>query len=175
MERPALGRDLAVPGDADRGRHPYLLQAVAARPGWRVCDIGCGGRAADHRDRRSRGARGRSRRLRHLGAAARTRPDRAADAGCANVRFVEMDVQTGTGDHGPFDLAVSQFGVMFFDEPTAAFAAIRDHLTPAGRFVFACWQGVERNPWHLGTALRRSCRRPGAGAGEEPGRAVRLR
>jgi SAM-dependent methyltransferase len=43
---------------------------------------------------------------------------------------------------------------MFFDEPTAAFASIRRHLVPGGRFVFACWQGVERNPWHLGTALR---------------------
>ena len=44
---------------------------------------------------------------------------------------------------------------MFFDEPTAAFAAIRRHLVAGGRFVFACWQGVERNPWHLGTALRK--------------------
>ena len=27
-------------------------------------------------------------------------------------------------------------------------------LVPGGRFVFACWQGVEHNPWHLGSALR---------------------
>ena len=25
---------------------------------------------------------------------------------------------------------------------------------PGGRLVFACWQEVERNPWHVGTALR---------------------
>ena len=54
----------------------------------------------------------------------------------------------------PFDLAVSQLGVMFFDEPLAAFGAIRAGLRPGGRFVFACWQGVEHNPWHTGTALR---------------------
>ena len=65
-----------------------------------------------------------------------------------------MDVQTGTLEPGPFDLAVSQFGVMFFDEPTAALAAIKTRLAPDGRFVFACWQSVERNPWHVGTALR---------------------
>ena len=80
---------------------------------------------------------------------------RADQAGAANVRFVETNVQDGGWEDSPFDLAVSQFGVMFFDEPTAAFAAIRTHLVPDGRFVFACWQGVERNPWHLGTALKK--------------------
>ena len=80
--------------------------------------------------------------------------NRAESADAANVRFVRLDVQTGTLDEAPFDLAVSQFGVMFFDEPTAAFSAIRSYLRPGGRLVFACWQGVERNPWHVGTALR---------------------
>ena len=65
---------------------------------------------------------------------------RAAEAGRSNVRFVDMDVQTGTLELGPFDLAVSQFGVMFFDEPTAALAAIKlgwrrtgASSSPAGR------------------------------------------
>jgi SAM-dependent methyltransferase len=81
---------------------------------------------------------------------------RAEAADCWNVRFVEMDVQTGSGDEGegPFDQVVSQFGVMFFDEPTAAFGAIRRRLRGGGRFVFACWQDVEHNPWHLRSALR---------------------
>ncbi len=85
---------------------------------------------------------------------------RADHKSVANVRFVETDVQAGGWADCPFDLAVSQFGVMFFDEPTAAFAAIRGHLVPGGRFVFACWQGVERNPWHLGTALKSLLPRP---------------
>ncbi len=91
----------------------------------------------------------------------------------SNVRFVEADVQVSALDGAPFDLAVSQFGVMFFDEPTAAFASIRGLLVPDGRFVFACWQGVERNPWHTGTALRalRSAT-PDARAREEPGGTV---
>ena len=67
---------------------------------------------------------------------------------------MQADVQTGTLEGAPFDVAVSQFGVMFFDEPTAAFVAIRRAVVPGGRFVFACWQGVEANPWHPGTALR---------------------
>jgi len=44
--------------------------------------------------------------------------------------------------------------VMFFDEPLAAFGAIRALLAERGRFVFACWQDVEQNSWHLATALR---------------------
>ena len=80
--------------------------------------------------------------------------ERAAEAGVADVGFVQRDVQTAPPDGEPFDLAVSQFGVMFFDEPLAAFGAIRASLVPGGRLVFACWQDVEHNPWHVGTALR---------------------
>jgi len=43
---------------------------------------------------------------------------------------------------------------MFFDEPTKAFTAIESLLRPGGRLVFACWQSVERNPWHTGIVLR---------------------
>jgi SAM-dependent methyltransferase len=94
---------------------------------------------------------------------------RAAASGASNVRFIEADVQVSTLKGEPYDLAVSQFGVMFFDEPTAAFAAIRTLLVPDGRFVFACWQGVERNPWHTGTALRKLLPPPGTPApGKSP-------
>jgi len=75
-------------------------------------------------------------------------------SGCANARFVEMDMQSGKDDYGLFEVVASQFGVMFFDEPTRALRALRERLTPSGRLVFACWQGVERNPWHVGTVLR---------------------
>jgi SAM-dependent methyltransferase len=54
---------------------------------------------------------------------------------------------------GPFDAVMSQFGVMFFDQPVAAFANIRAQLAPAGRLAFACWQTIDRNPWSVGAAL----------------------
>ena len=134
---------------------PYLLDVAGVQSGQRICDIGCGGGgltimlaglvAPDGE------AVGFDLSVPLLDLARR----RAADAGVANIRFVEADVQVSGLDGPPFDLAVSQFGVMFFDEPTAAFAAIRGHLLPGGRFVFVCWQGVERNPWHTGSALRK--------------------
>ncbi len=133
---------------------PYLLDAVGARPGQRVCDIGCGGGALTTTLAGLVGPDGEAVGIDLSVPLLELARDRATQSGVANVRFVQLDVQTGTLAEPPFDLAVSQFGVMFFDEPTAAFRAIRGYLKPGGRLVFACWQGVERNPWHTGTTLR---------------------
>ena len=46
----------------------------------------------------------------------------------------------------PFDRVVSRFGVMFFDDPVAAFANIRAATAAGGRMAFACWRGDEENP-----------------------------
>ena len=54
---------------------------------------------------------------------------------------------------GGFDVVMSQFGVMFFDEPVVAFANIARHMRSGGRLGFACWQAMERNPWFVGPVL----------------------
>jgi SAM-dependent methyltransferase len=138
------------------GVTPYLLGAVAAdaRSGSRVCDIGCGGGALAIALGRAVGSTGQVVGIDISAPLVDLARDRASRAGAANVSFVVGDVQTGGLGSEPFDLVVSQLGVMFFDEPLAAFGAIRAGLHPGGRFVFASWQGVERNPWHTGTALR---------------------
>ncbi|GED96605.1 class I SAM-dependent methyltransferase [Gordonia crocea] len=46
----------------------------------------------------------------------------------------------------PFERIVSRFGVMFFDDPVAAFTNIRGFTAPGGRMVFACWRSVDENP-----------------------------
>jgi SAM-dependent methyltransferase len=135
---------------------PTLLGVAGAAAGQRVCDVGCGGGLLTISLAEAVAPDGEAVGLdlsEPLLALAR---DRASAAGRENVRFVQTDVQTGSDEPGPFDLVVSQFGVMFFDEPTAAFAAIRSRLggPSGGRFVFACWQDVERNPWHTRSALR---------------------
>lgn len=48
---------------------------------------------------------------------------------------------------------MSQFGVMFFDEPLAAFRNIHSSLRPGGRLTFACWQSADANPWFFAHAL----------------------
>ncbi|ABC93261.1 probable methyltransferase protein (plasmid) [Rhizobium etli CFN 42] len=48
---------------------------------------------------------------------------------------------------GAFDILFSRFGVMFFDDPTAAFAHMRRALKPGGRVAFVCWRGMAENDW----------------------------
>jgi SAM-dependent methyltransferase len=133
---------------------PYLLDVIAARPGWRVCDVGCGAGPLTLPLAAAVAPWGEAVGFDISAGLLELARTRAVDTGCTNARFVEMDVQTAEDDLGLFDVAASQFGVMFFDEPTRALRALRERLTPSGRLVFACWQGVERNPWHVGTVLR---------------------
>ncbi len=80
---------------------------------------------------------------------------RAADEHVANVRFLVADVQVDRVEGGLFDAAMSQFGVMFFDEPTVAFANLASHVRPGGRLAFSCWQHMADNPWFTGAVLAR--------------------
>lgn len=75
-----------------------------------------------------------------LVAVARTRPDGG------DVAFDVADVATAA-PHAPYDRLVSRFGVMFFDDPDAAFANLARWLAPGGRFAFAVWGPVAENPW----------------------------
>jgi SAM-dependent methyltransferase len=133
---------------------PHLLSVAAAVPGQRVCDIGCGGGAQTIALAREVAPTGHVVGLDISAPLLELARGRAADAGVTNIEFVVRDVQTGGLGAEPFDLVVSQLGVMFFDEPTAAFSAIRAGLRPGGRLVFASWQWVEQNPWHTERALR---------------------
>jgi SAM-dependent methyltransferase len=131
----------------------YLLDAAALRSGERVLDIGCGGGKTSIAAARLVGGKGAV-----VGAdlsvpLSELAEQRAADAGVENVVFRVLDVQTDTIGGGPFDVAISQFGVMFFDEPITAFRNIRAHLRPGGRIAFACWQAMERNPWFFAAAV----------------------
>jgi SAM-dependent methyltransferase len=134
---------------------PTVAAAAGAQPGQRICDIGCGGGGLTITLGGMVGPDDEVVGYDFSAPLLELARQRAVRAGRSNVRFVEADVQVSGLNDAVFDLAVSQFGVMFFDEPTAAFATIRRHLVPDGRFVFACWQSVERNPWHTGSALRR--------------------
>jgi ubiquinone/menaquinone biosynthesis C-methylase UbiE len=73
--------------------------------------------------------------------------ERARVASIENVEFVVADAQTHTFAPGTFDCVVSQFGLMFFDDPVGAFSNVRRSLAPGGRLVFVSWQGLPANEW----------------------------
>jgi SAM-dependent methyltransferase len=72
---------------------------------------------------------------------------RARQDGLTNIGFEHGDAQTYRLAPGGFDVAISRFGVMFFSDPTAAFANIARGLGPGGRLVFVCWQSPVDNEW----------------------------
>lgn len=96
----------------------------------------------------------------------------------SNARFRLADVQTEPLKRAMFDLAFSRFGVMFYDNPIAAFTNVHGAMKPSGRLSFVCWGPLERNPhWsiprkiavkHLGAAEPSKPRTPGPMALADP-------
>ena len=67
--------------------------------------------------------------------------------GLTNIGFEQADAQVHAFPAGGFDVAISRFGSMFFDDPVAAFGNIGHALRPGGRLVLMVWQARERNAW----------------------------
>lgn len=72
---------------------------------------------------------------------------RERGAGCSNSRFVTRDVLDAAAEHGPFERMISRHGVMFFDDPAAAFARLHRAMLDDGVLVFSCFDLPDRNPW----------------------------
>ena len=66
---------------------------------------------------------------------------------CATMEFLQADASRHRFDPDSFDLLFSRFGVMFFDDPAAAFTNLHHAMRPAGRLAFVCWQSLQDNPW----------------------------
>jgi SAM-dependent methyltransferase len=67
-------------------------------------------------------------------------------AGRTNLSFAVDDAQVHPFVPGAFDALFSRFGVMFFDDPVAAFRNLLAALKPGGRIAFVCWRSPEENP-----------------------------
>jgi len=132
---------------------PQLLGALDVASGARILDIGCGGGGLAVELAAAVASHGRVVGVDVSEALLSLARERADEAGVTTLDLLALDMQVGTIGGEPFDLAVSQFGVMFFDEPVVAFANVARHLRTGGTLTFACWQSVEHNPWHIGLAM----------------------
>jgi SAM-dependent methyltransferase len=61
--------------------------------------------------------------------------------------FIRADAQTHDFAPESFDMIVSRFGVMFFDDPVAAFANLRRSVRSGGALRFAAWRSAQDNPF----------------------------
>jgi SAM-dependent methyltransferase len=126
-----------------------LLAAAAFGPGERVIDVGCGAGGTSLQIARLVSPDGSVTGLDISAVLIATCRERARAAGLGNAQFVVGDAARAAVGGPPFDRMVSRFGVMFFDEPYAAFAHLHGYLKPGGRLDFICWAGPEDNPWTL--------------------------
>lgn len=131
---------LAPIGDA-------LLAAARPAPGEQVLDIGCGCGATTLDAARLVAPSGLARGIDVSTPMLDVARDRAHRQGVPNAAFERADVQTCAMSPGRFDVAISRFGTMFFDDPVAAFANVATSMRPGGRLLIATWQPLAANEW----------------------------
>jgi SAM-dependent methyltransferase len=119
--------------------------ASAASPA-RVLDVGCGTGSTTLALARLLGAQGRC-----VGvdisapmlAVARARAERES----VPASFVLASAQDHAFERASFDLIVSRFGVMFFDDPVRAFANLRHAARAGGALRAIAWRSPAENPF----------------------------
>jgi ubiquinone/menaquinone biosynthesis C-methylase UbiE len=133
----------------DRLFEPFenlLVDAVGARRAKRVLDIGCGTGST---------TLAVARRLADKGTAVGvdiSEPmiavaKRRAELESAPARFICGDAQTYAFEPASFDMVVSRFGVMFFDDSVGAFANLRRAATSGADLRAIVWRSPADNPF----------------------------
>lgn len=127
---------------------PQLVAAAHLDPGMRVVDVACGTGVLT------------------IEAARAVSPDGTAvgldlNSGMLAVarrKAPEIDWREGSAealpfDSGDFDAAVSQFGLMFFQDRHEAIREMWRVLRPGGRLVIAVWDSLENTPGYSAVTL----------------------
>jgi SAM-dependent methyltransferase len=147
---PAVSRWISRQEQMDAGLAPVAEAAIslaAVTPGEHVLDIGCGSGATSLALARLVGPTGQVTGLDV--SAPMIELARSRLAGHGNLTFELADAAAHKLPAASADLLFSRFGVMFFGDPAAAFANLRQALKPSGRLVLACWRPLDENLWML--------------------------
>jgi SAM-dependent methyltransferase len=130
-----------------------LIDRAFPGQGARVLDIGCGAGATTLAMAARLGADGSCLGVDISAPLVVAAQARAARERVGNARFLCADAQTAPLEPGGFDAVISRFGVMFFEDPDAAFANIRRALKPGGRLTCVAWRSPMENPMFSAPAL----------------------
>ena len=126
-----------------------VMDTLGPQPGEHVLDIGCGCGHTSLSLAARVGAEGSVEGVDisapMLAVASQLAAERNAEH--TSIQFLEADAQTHTFEPERYDVVFSRFGVMFFEDPVAAFANIRGALRKSGRLAFCCWQPRAVNPF----------------------------
>jgi SAM-dependent methyltransferase len=123
-----------------------LTADVVRGSGDRVLDVGCGTGSTTLAIARELGASGRCTGIdisAPMIAAAQARAEREG----VRADFIRADAQRYEFEPESFDMIVSRFGVMFFDDPVRAFANLRRSARKGARLRFVAWRSPAENPF----------------------------
>ena len=127
-----------------------LIEALALTTPVRIADVGCGGGATTMAVWR-RAPTGSVVHGLDLSSALIEVARRRHGAHDAAVAFAVADMGTTAPPEQAYDRLISRLGVMFFNDPLAAFANLQRWLVAGGRFAFAVWGPVVDNVWMTAT------------------------
>ncbi|MFP2903865.1 class I SAM-dependent methyltransferase [Pyxidicoccus sp. 3LFB2] len=145
-----------------------LVEAVSTGPGGRVLDIGCGTGSTTLAAARRLGAEGRCTGIDISEPMLDTARARAEQEGTP-ASFLRANAQSHAFEPASFDMLISRFGIMFFDDPVRAFANLRQAARPGAGLRFIAWRSAAENSF-MTTAERAAAsllpdlpaRKPGA-------------
>jgi SAM-dependent methyltransferase len=137
-------REIVTDGLGSHGEE--ALRLFPPQQGQRVLDIGCGFGDTTQRIAGLVGPEGEAVGVDAADRFIQSARQEAEAAGVPNARFEMVDVQSG-GLGGPYHMAFSRMGTMFFTSPVAALRNVRGALCPGARLVMVVWRQRTDNDW----------------------------
>ncbi|MFW6205579.1 MAG: class I SAM-dependent methyltransferase, partial [Actinomycetota bacterium] len=122
-----------------------MFDAADLQPGERVLDVGCGFGTTTVEAAERVAPHGAAVGIDVAPQLLETARKRAA--GIGNISWLQGDAQVHPFEPASYDVVISRFAAMLFDDPPTAFANLHRALRPGGRLSFVCWQDPTKVEW----------------------------
>ena len=123
-----------------------LVEAVFAGSEHRVLDVGCGTGSTTLAIARRLGAKGRCIGI-DISEPMLTAGQARAERESTRASFIRANAQDHAFEPATFDMILSRFGVMFFDDFVRAFVNLRHAAKDSAELRFVAWRSPSENPF----------------------------